>query len=110
MKLIARGSCEPNGAQDQSVLGQAMQSGLATATASAAVVAWRGASEGSTVFGPINAVTHCLWPRRAFGETRFSPRFTLAGLAIHQASAAFWAALFEVITHALHEAPIAPIL
>ena len=101
MKLTACGSCEPNGTQDKSVLGRAVQSGLVAGTASAAVAAWRAASEGSTVFAPINAVTHCLWPRRASSETRFSARFTFTGLVIHQASAVFWAALFEAIGHRL---------
>ncbi|MBP0588288.1 hypothetical protein J8I87_00835 [Paraburkholderia sp. LEh10] len=96
MKAIRRAQCSVK-AENESVSRRALQSGIAAGTLAAAFAAWRAASEGSTMLAPINAVTHCLWPRRAFSETGFSPRFTLTGFAIHQASAVFWAMLFEAV-------------
>ncbi|MGT2477705.1 hypothetical protein [Paraburkholderia terrae] len=48
--------------------------------------------EWRTILRVSNAVTH-----RAFRERGVGPRFTLTGFAIHQASAVFWALLFEAI-------------
>ncbi|HEX7933607.1 MAG TPA: hypothetical protein VF573_11115 [Paraburkholderia sp.] len=74
---------------------RAMTSGAAAGSAAAITAAARASGDGSTPYAPINAVTHCLWPRRALSETGLSARFTLTGLAIHQASAMFWGVLFE---------------
>lgn len=76
---------------------RAIVSGSAAVIASAAVAAMRAPAEGSTPYAPLNAVTHCFWPRRAFAETGPSARFTLTGIAIHQASAIFWGVLFELV-------------
>jgi len=74
---------------------RAMVSGTAAGGAAAVTAGARARADGSTPYAPLNAVTHCLWPRRAFSETEPSARFTLTGLAIHQASAIFWGVLFE---------------
>ena len=84
-------------AGNETVSRSALQSGIAAGTLAAGFAGLRAAYEGSTMFAPINAVTHCIWPRRAFSERGFSPRFTLSGFAIHQASAVFWAMLFEAV-------------
>lgn len=77
------------------ILRRAFVSGSVAGVLSASVAAARARGDGSTVYAPINAVTHCIWPRRAFAETGFSARHTLTGFAIHHASAVFWALLFE---------------
>ena len=77
------------------LLCRATISGTAAGSAAAAMAAARARADGSTPYAPLNAVTHCLWPRRAFSETGPSARFTLTGLAINQASAVFWGVLFE---------------
>jgi hypothetical protein len=97
MKALWRTRRRLTEATDNAIARHALQSGIAAGTAAAAVAGWRAAAEGSTVLAPINAVTHRLWPRHAFHETGFSPRYTLTGFAIHQASAVFWATLFEAI-------------
>ena len=74
---------------------RATVSGTAAGSAAAVTAAARATNDGSTPYAPLNAVTHCLWPRRAFTETGLSARFTLTGLTIHQASAIFWGVLFE---------------
>jgi hypothetical protein len=76
---------------------RAVFSGLVAGTVAAGVAGWRAVAEGSTVCAPLNAVTHCLWPRRALRERRFSTRFTLTGFVIHEFSAIFWAVLFEAL-------------
>jgi hypothetical protein len=68
---------------------RALVSGNVADGTAAVTAAARAPLDGSTPYAPINAVTHCLWPRRAFSETAPSARFTLTGLAIHQASAVF---------------------
>ena len=70
-------------------------SGGAAALASAAAAAQRAVTEGSSVWAPLNAVTHCLWPRTAFREKALSLRYTATGALIHAGSAVFWATLFE---------------
>src|SRR5581483_9961169 len=65
--------------------------------AAAAVAGESARSHGRTRAAPMNAVTHCLWPRTAPRETRVSAKHTLLGLAIHQGAAVFWALLFERI-------------
>jgi hypothetical protein len=74
---------------------RAAPSGLVAGLFAAGTAAARAVSEGSTAFAPLNAVTHCLWPRRAFRQRGFSLRYTVTGFAIHEASAIFWAMLFE---------------
>ncbi|MFM0125328.1 hypothetical protein P0D73_41780 [Paraburkholderia sp. RL18-101-BIB-B] len=76
-------------------LGRAIGSGSVAGSVSAAIAAARAPGEGATPYAPLNAVTHCFWPRRALAETSFSPRYTLTGLAIHHAAAMFWGLLFE---------------
>jgi hypothetical protein len=80
-----------------SILRRAIVSGSAAGGAAALTAAARAPRDGSPVYAPINAVSHCLWPRRAFTETGPSARFTLTGLAIHQMSAIFWALLYETL-------------
>ena len=70
-------------------------SGTAAGLCAAGAAAYGARSEGSTACAPINAVKPCLWPERAVRQLGFSVRYTLLGLAIHQASAIFWALLFE---------------
>ncbi|MFL9963777.1 hypothetical protein PQR02_22455 [Paraburkholderia sediminicola] len=77
------------------ILRRAVIPGSAAASTSALVAAVRATGDGSTPYAPFNAVTHWIWPRRAFAETGPSVRFTLSGLAIHYAAAIFWGALFE---------------
>lgn len=78
-------------------LRRAIMSGSVAGGLSATVAAARARADGSTAYAPLNAVTHCIWPRRAFAETGFSARHTLTGLAIHHASAIFWGTLFEAM-------------
>lgn len=83
--------------QAPKVLCDAAVSGAAAAITSALVAARESAAEGSTVVAPLNAVTHCLWPKRAFKEQPFSARFTGVGAAIHLGSGVFWGLLFEML-------------
>jgi hypothetical protein len=78
-----------------------LRSGLISGAATASFAGWRASVEGATAVAPLNAVTHCLWPRRALVQTRFSVHYTLTGAAIHAASAVFWATLFEGLCHRL---------
>jgi hypothetical protein len=80
-----------------SILRRALVSGSAAGGAAALAAAACAPRDGSSAYAPINAVTHCLWPRRAFAETGPSMRFTLTGLAIHQAAAIFWALFYETL-------------
>ncbi|WP_306303741.1 hypothetical protein [Paraburkholderia mimosarum] len=52
----------------------------------------------------MNAVTHCLWPRSAFRQERFSLRHTVTGFAIHEVSAIFWGMLFETLIDRMPDA------
>jgi len=70
-------------------------SGSAAALASAAAAAQRAVAEGSSAWAPLNAVTHCIWPKTAFREEALSLRYTVTGGLIHAGSAVFWATLFE---------------
>ncbi|WP_225032006.1 hypothetical protein [Paraburkholderia sp. XV] len=85
---------------------RALRSGLVSGAFAAAFAGWRASAEGATAVAPLNAVTHCLWPRRAFQQTRPSVRYTLSGAAIHAGSAVFWATLFEALCNRL--SPDAP--
>jgi hypothetical protein len=76
---------------------RAAASGTVAGLCAAGAAAYGARREGTTACAPINAVTHCLWPRRAVRERGFSVRHTLLGLSIHQAAAIFWALLFERI-------------
>ena len=87
-------TCPPLCADD---LRRALRSGTLAGASAAAVLAWRAQREGGKPLAPINAVTHCIWPRRALEQTGFSARHTLLGFAIHQASAIFWAVGFEAL-------------
>jgi len=78
-------------------LRRAVRSGTLAGASAAAVAAWRSIREGGRPLAPINAVTHCIWPRRALQASGFSVRHTVAGLAIHQAAAVFWAVGFEAL-------------
>lgn len=77
------------------VVRRAIASGSAAGAAAAITATARAPVDGSPSYAPLNAVTHCLWPRRAFSETSMSARFTLTGLAIHQTAAIFWGVVFE---------------
>lgn len=83
--------------QTREVLYDAALSGAAAAVSSALVAARESTVAGSTPVAPLNAVTHCLWPERAFKEERFSARFTGIGAAIHLGSGVFWGLLFEML-------------
>lgn len=78
-------------------LRRARVSGTVAGLCAAGAAAYGARKEGSTTCAPINAVTHCLWPRKAVRERGFSVRHTVLGLGIHQAAAVFWALLFERI-------------
>ncbi|MDQ7978192.1 hypothetical protein QYH69_13155 [Paraburkholderia sp. SARCC-3016] len=83
---------------------RAIPSGLVAGLFAAATAAARSVREGSTAFAPVNAVTHCLWPHRAFRQRGFSLRHTVTGFAIHEASAVFWAMLFETLIERMPDA------
>lgn len=76
-------------------LPRACISGTVAGLCAAAAAAYGARRDGGTACAPINAVTHCLWPEKAMREQRFSARYTLLGLGIHQAAAVFWALVFE---------------
>ncbi|QYD66988.1 hypothetical protein KZJ38_11210 [Paraburkholderia edwinii] len=76
---------------------RAVPSGLIAGLFAAGTACARSVSEGGSAFAPVNAVTHCLWPRRALRQRGFSLRHTVTGFAIHEASAIFWAMLFETL-------------
>jgi hypothetical protein len=84
--------------------GRAIPSGLVAGLFAAGTAAARSVSEGGTALAPLNAVTHCLWPRRAFRQRGFSVRHTITGFAIHEASAIFWAMLFEALINRMPNA------
>lgn len=76
---------------------RAIGSGSLAGACASAVAAWRSKAEGGAPLAPINAVTHCIWPRRALEASSFSARHTLLGLAINHAAAVFWAVGFEAL-------------
>ncbi|MBB5503150.1 hypothetical protein [Paraburkholderia sp. MM5384-R2] len=79
----------------RATLRRAVPSGLLAGCVSAATAAAASTDASGSPLAPINAVTHCLWPQRALRERGFSIRHTVAGFAIHQAAAIFWAMMFE---------------
>jgi hypothetical protein len=90
------------------LLCRAGTSGSVAGLAAAAIAGESARALGATRAAPMNAVTHCLWPRTAPRETRVSARHTLLGLAIHQGAAIFWALLFERIApRAPRDRPVA---
>lgn len=92
------------------LLCRAGTSGSLAGLAAAAVAGESARALGSTRAAPMNAVTHCLWPRSAPRETRVSARHTLLGLAIHQGAAVFWALLFErIVPRAPRARPVATV-
>ena len=52
-----------------------------------------------------NAISHWVWGDRAKHEDRLSLRHTAVGYAIHHASSAFWAVLFECATRRVRRTP-----
>lgn len=83
---------------------RAVPSGLVAGLCAAGTAAARSVNEGSTAFAPLNAVTHCLWPRSAFRQESFSLRHTVTGFAIHEVSAIFWGMLFETLIDRMPDA------
>jgi hypothetical protein len=74
-----------------------MVSGSTASLLSSAALAALGERETGSLFAPTNAVSHWLWGDEAARHDRPSLRYTLAGYAIHHASATFWAVLFEKV-------------
>ena len=70
-------------------------SGSVASLTSTAVLAARSASENGTPFAATNAISHCLWGKRALREDNLSAHYTLVGYGIHHASAILWAAIYE---------------
>src|ERR1700712_1212523 len=79
------------------ILHRATLTGSAAAFSSALVAARLARSEGASIYAPLNAVTHCLWPRTAFFEQRPSVRYTATGAGVHWGSSIFWGVLFEAL-------------
>jgi hypothetical protein len=77
------------------VIGKSMAPGALASVASAAVLAACARQESGSVFAGVNAVSHWLWGDKAFRRNAPSWKYTLAGYAIHHASALFWGGLFE---------------
>jgi hypothetical protein len=63
--------------------------------ASAVALAWRGRRERGSAVGPVNAPSHWVWGDAALGQDTPSWRYTVVGMAIHQASAMMWGLLYE---------------
>jgi hypothetical protein len=79
----------------KTALQRGMVSGTTSSLLSTIALAALGKGEAGSMFAPTNAISHWLWGKRAFRHDRPSMRYTLAGYAIHHASATFWAVLFE---------------
>lgn len=97
-KTLLREAMRRFSASERSSLIRHVVASGATAGALSAVTAGKRARiDGTTVYAPINAVTHCLWPDAAPRATCFSVRHTVLGLAIHQCAAMFWGVFFEAL-------------
>lgn len=79
------------------ILLRSVISGTAAALSSGAAAARLARANGASAVAPLNAVTHCLWPRTAFQEQAPSARYTLTGAVIHLGSGVFWGVLFEAL-------------
>jgi hypothetical protein len=78
-------------------LGRALLAGSVAGLASAGVVAWRSRRETGSAWAGLNAISHWLFGPRAYRVDQASAGHTVAGLAVHQASALFWGALYEAL-------------
>ncbi len=72
-------------------------SGTLAALASIAILAWRGHLDAHSAAGPINAISHWLWPRKALRSDDLSLRYTGTGGAVHAASSMLWAGLYGAV-------------
>jgi len=75
-------------------LTEGLLSGTLAAVLSGAVVAVAGRRQSGSAVAPINAVSHWLWGRQAYGARAPSWRHTGLGYFTHHASAVFWATLY----------------
>ena len=80
-------------------------SGSAASLLSTALVVLRSRQETGSRYAGLNAISHWLWGPRAYRADEATWRHTAPGLAIHQASALFWGALFEMLLRLLRPRP-----
>jgi len=78
-------------------LGRAIVAGTAASLASTLVVAWRSSRETGSAWAGINAISHWVFGRRAYGVDDRSPLHSSLGLLIHQASSLFWGLLYDAL-------------
>jgi hypothetical protein len=76
-------------------LGRALAAGTAASLASTLVVAWRSSRETGSPWGGINAISHWIFGRQAYGVDGPSAAYSSLGLLIHQASSLFWGVLYD---------------
>jgi hypothetical protein len=72
-------------------------SGSTAGVASALAAAYAVKIGGHRPAAAFNAVSHCLWSKRAFRQEQTSVRYTALGAGIHIGSAIFWGVLFEAL-------------
>ncbi len=78
-----------------SILMRATVSGGWASLASTAALVLAGCRDCSSVFAPVNAVSHWVWRDRAIYQDHPSLRYTVVGYAIHHIASVFWASSFE---------------
>ncbi|MGZ9032423.1 MAG: hypothetical protein ACXW2G_13690 [Burkholderiaceae bacterium] len=61
-------------------------------TLTLAALGWR---ESDAALGPINAVSHWYWGRKAMRQDDASLRYTVPGYLTHHGASIFWAVIFE---------------
>ncbi|UGQ46427.1 hypothetical protein [Massilia endophytica] len=79
----------------KTMIGRSLLPGAAASLSSTVALALCGKTDSGSLYGPTNAVSHWLYGDKAFEHDEPSMKYTLAGYAIHHASAMFWAAIFE---------------
>ena len=76
-------------------LQRAAISGTVASLVSTLTLAALGRRESGSALGPINAVSHWYWGRRATRQDGASLKYTLPGYLTHHGASVFWAVIFE---------------
>jgi hypothetical protein len=76
-------------------LQRAAISGTVASLVSTLTLAALGRRESGSALGPINAVSHWYWGRRAARQDGASLKYTLPGYLTHHGASVFWAVMFE---------------
>ena len=76
-------------------LQRAAISGTVASVLSTLTLAALGKGEAGSALGPINAVSHWYWGKRAEHEDGATVKYTLPGYLTHHGASIFWAVVFE---------------